>query len=664
MGLFKKKGAAEKQRKAEIKDAKKDAREDKKDARKEARGDKKDARQGARADKKEVRQDTKAEKKGARQDKRDAMKDIRQSDLKGKDKRGAKKDVRQEKKDTIKVAKQDKKDDKKDIRTEKRETIKEVKTEKKETIADIRARKRKLLSALRVPKAFDRKWNSYLRFQHIDALEIYKPETLAHLKTICRIATDNEMTVRAIGSGHSFSEIGHTDDIFVETKNMNKMLPMSTGRKRKLKQAIRREKMAEVQVGRTIIDISKELEKSGHALKNQGTYDGQTLWGAVSTSTHGSGTSRGPFPSMILSLVMVGEGGRTYRIEPRDGITNPTEWREAGIDELIQDNDTFQSVVCSFGSMGIVYSAVISVRDFYWLDEWTYITTWSQFKDSFGDYNDLRAFIDRWSTISLLVAPTKAKTGGKDGVKFKNEHPLAMNLRRKTSERRKIGGTFMDSLTKFFERVGVVDGIRAPAEGFGPTVADIFPGDAWIAKRGVRASGKSGWMGEEIDPDNTPIKRRNKCYKIFPKGGKLFGGYGLELAFPIERTIEVMDLLIELAERNKSNRLFHTAPVAIRFVKSAEAYASPQYDRDTVMFEVLMAKGTKGGKDALAIIEAEMLNQPDVRVHWGLHMDRMSDENSNFNRMYPMWPRFRTVFQRFNRNGTFHNKFTDRIGLS
>lgn len=673
MGLFKKKSAAEKQRRAEIKDVKKDTRADKKDARQDSKAQKKTARKDAKADKKEVRQDTKAEKKDARQDKKEEIKDIRQSNLKGKDKRDAKKDARDEKHDRVKLAKQEKKDEKHDIRIKKKSAVKEAKTEKKETIQEIREKKRAILKNLRMPKAFDRKWNSYLRFQHVDALEIYKPNSLAHLQTICRIATENQLKIRAIGSGHSFSEIGVTNDIFVETKNLNQMLPMSPGRKKKFKRHVRTRRMAELQVGRTIIDISKELEKSGEALINQGTYDGQTFWGAVSTSTHGSGIKRGPFPAMILSLVLVGEGGRTYRIEPRDGITESRNWRESGIDELIQNDDVFNSVICSFGCMGIVYSAVISTRDFYWLNEWTYITTWSAFKENFSNYTDLRAFVDRWDTISFLVGPTKAKSGGKDGVSFKGEHPMAMNVRLETNETRTIGGTFMDSVTKFFERVGIVDGIKAPAEGFGFNVTDIFPGDAWIAKKGVRASGKIGWMGEEIKPKNTPVKRRNKCYKIFPKGGKLFGGFGLEVAFPIERTIEIMDRIITLAEKNKSNKLFHTAPVAIRFVAPTTAYASPQYadahdkvsafDQGAVMFEVLMAKGTDGGTHALQIIEQAMLHERNVRVHWGLHFDQIDSRNANFEQMYPKWPQFRTTFRRFNRQGTFKNAFTNRIGL-
>lgn len=683
--IFKEKSPAEKARKEEIKEAKEEARDAKKEARQEARDEKREARQEARDEKKDARQDKREEKKDAREEKRDAMKEIRQSDLKGEAKRDAKDEVRDEKKDASQLASQDKKDRIHNANEEKRDEVKSANEEKRQTLDQIREEKRKKLEALRVPKAFDRKWASYLRFQEIDAIEIYKPESLEHLQTICRIATEVELKVRAIGSGHSFSKIGFTNDIFVETQQMNKMLPMGDARKAKLKPG-RSNGIAEFEVGRTIFDLSTELEKSGHALLNQGTYDGQTFWGAVSTSTHGSGLGRGPFPSMVLSIVLVGEGGRTFRIEPADGITEPDGWREAGIDELIQDDDVFQSVVCSFGCMGVVYSAVIGLRDFYWLNEWNFMSTWEDFKGAFADEDELVDFVKRWDTISLLVAPTIATKGQKAGVEFAGEHPLSFTLRLETDQTRTIGGTFTDSLAKAFESVGIITG-NAPAETkrdlLRLNLSDLKKDDSWLALSATKSGANRGWEGEKFtaeDMDKIPIKRRNKCYKIFPKGGKLFGGYGIELAFPIRRTFEIMELIMERAAENTADGLFHTAPVAIRFVQPAKAYASPQYARHrpdgtpnprddwaegTVMFEVLMAKGSEDGASALAIVESQLLSQPDIRVHWGLSMDQVNDDNFPFAERFPMWDRFVATFRRFNaQKGTFHNAFTDRIGLS
>ena len=54
-----------------------------------------------------------------------------------------------------------------------------------------------------------------------------------------------------------------------------------------------------------------------------GGYDGQTIAGVISTSTHGSGIRFGPITDDVRSLDIVASGGALYRIEPADGITDP-----------------------------------------------------------------------------------------------------------------------------------------------------------------------------------------------------------------------------------------------------------------------------------------------------------------------------------------------------
>ncbi len=626
--------------------------EKKKDARTDARDQKKDARQEARADKKDARQDSRDEKKDAREEKRDAMKDIRQSDLKGKEKRDAKKAVRGEKKTDVRDARQDKKDE-----------IAAVKDTKKAAITDARETKRAALAGLRVPKALDRKWASYLRFQTVDALEIYQPKTIDHLKSIMTVAAETRCKVRAIGSGHSFSEIGVTDDIFVQTHKYDAVLPLTPAvRQRRFKtphQDARRSHLVELEVGITIIELSKALEKDGLALANQGTYDGQTFWGAVSTSTHGSGVTRPPLPDMVVSVVLVTEGGRALRIEPAGGVTEPRGWREAGIDELIQDDDLFYAVICSMGCMGIVYSAIIKARPMYWLNEWTFIATWADVKAELSQPGRLRATLDEWEIFTMLVSPHKARKGKKDGVEFAGEYPCCLTYLREADQRNAIGGNFFDTLAKFLEKIEIIHG-KTPYESPFGVVPRVWKRGS--AKIPVRTSGKQAWQSMWPDPEEQAPDRRNKCYKIFPKGGKIPGGYGIEVAFPIADTFTVMDRIIRVAANAERAGRFHSAPVAIRYVAPSKAWASPQFGRETVMLEVLMAKGTPDGRETLENVERELLKLPNVRIHWGLEMDVMS--GTMLPQMYPQWNRWMKAYRRFNARGTFNNTFTDRLGIS
>ncbi len=66
--------------------------------------------------------------------------------------------------------------------------------------------------------------------------------------------------------------------------------------------------LIEIEAGITIHDLNKTLEQRDLGLMNMGGYDGQTIIGATSTSTHGSGITLPPFPDMVRSLVLATTG--------------------------------------------------------------------------------------------------------------------------------------------------------------------------------------------------------------------------------------------------------------------------------------------------------------------------------------------------------------------
>ncbi len=55
-----------------------------------------------------------------------------------------------------------------------------------------------------------------------------------------------------------------------------------------------------VQCGITVANLNAVLDKKGLALINMGAYDGQTVSGALSTGTHGSGAAYGPMASFAV----------------------------------------------------------------------------------------------------------------------------------------------------------------------------------------------------------------------------------------------------------------------------------------------------------------------------------------------------------------------------
>src|SRR5207253_7967672 len=86
------------------------------------------------------------------------------------------------------------------------------------------------------------------------------------------------------------------------------------------------ESLFETEAGIRVRDLNDALWNAGLGLVNMGGYDGQTMAGVISTSTHGSGITFGPLASQVESLTLVTANGKTYRIEPAGGITDPARW--------------------------------------------------------------------------------------------------------------------------------------------------------------------------------------------------------------------------------------------------------------------------------------------------------------------------------------------------
>ncbi|MGH8505839.1 MAG: D-arabinono-1,4-lactone oxidase [Stenotrophobium sp.] len=117
------------------------------------------------------------------------------------------------------------------------------------------------------------------------------PESEAALAELLRNSRD---TVRAVGSGHSFSPLVPTDGTLVTLSNMTGMISADT-------QAMQSEFWA----GTPMSEMGEPLLKAGLALPNMSDIDYQTLAGAISTSTHGTGPKFGSYSTTVIGLRLV-----------------------------------------------------------------------------------------------------------------------------------------------------------------------------------------------------------------------------------------------------------------------------------------------------------------------------------------------------------------------
>ena len=165
------------------------------------------------------------------------------------------------------------------------------------------------------------------------------------MREIVSSAEHDGATVRAVGSGHSWSDVALTTGYLLRPERLNRPLEI-TGN------------LVRVEAGMRLRELNRHLDDNGLALSNMGGYDAQTVAGVMSTSTHGSGIEFGPIADAVRSLELVASGGRVIRIERGD--------------------DMFDAAVVSMGCMGVIYAATLEVEPEYWLTEVRELSTWAQ----------------------------------------------------------------------------------------------------------------------------------------------------------------------------------------------------------------------------------------------------------------------------------------------
>ena len=110
--------------------------------------------------------------------------------------------------------------------------------------------------------------------------------------------------VKVAGSGHSFTDIACTDGVMVDLSAMRRVLSIEGNE-------------VTVEAGVTLHDLGEQLRARGLAMENQGDVDPQTLGGAISTATHGTGGGFGNLSSQVVRVRLVTGTGEV--VELREG---------------------------------------------------------------------------------------------------------------------------------------------------------------------------------------------------------------------------------------------------------------------------------------------------------------------------------------------------------
>ena len=147
-------------------------------------------------------------------------------------------------------------------------------------------------------------WTNWAQSASADPSTVAHPATTAEVVALVRKAAAAGKRVKAIGAGHSFTPIGVTDGVLLHLDRMNSVLGWDTelGRVR-------------VQAGISLHALNRILRGHGLAFPNLGDIDPQSVAGAVSTGTHGTGGKLHGISKAVVAVQLVTAAGEVLEID-------------------------------------------------------------------------------------------------------------------------------------------------------------------------------------------------------------------------------------------------------------------------------------------------------------------------------------------------------------
>lgn len=136
---------------------------------------------------------------------------------------------------------------------------------------------------------------------------VHQPASTDEVARIVRQAHEAGQRVKVIGAGHSFTATAMTDGVMLRLDNMTQILNVDgeTGQ-------------VHVQAGATLHDFCRELHSYGLALPNLGDIDVQSIAGAISTATHGTGFGLGNLATNVVAMTLVSGKGEIVELNEGD----------------------------------------------------------------------------------------------------------------------------------------------------------------------------------------------------------------------------------------------------------------------------------------------------------------------------------------------------------
>lgn len=194
---------------------------------------------------------------------------------------------------------------------------------------------------------------NWARNQQCTPQNYYQPENEEDLIAV----VTSSAHIRLTGTGHSWSPVCITNHTLVNLDRYSKVLHTD-----------RENMQVKVQAGIKLKALIEHLDRHGLAMKNLGSINYQSLAGAVSTGTHGSGIAYKILGSQIEEFTMIKATGEKLTVHST------------------RDKELFNLCLVNLGCLGVISEITLNVVPAFNLHDYTVAIDYNEAIDRLDDY--------------------------------------------------------------------------------------------------------------------------------------------------------------------------------------------------------------------------------------------------------------------------------------
>ena len=203
------------------------------------------------------------------------------------------------------------------------------------------------------------RWRNWSGLEEAVPRHVETPTTVDAVVDVVRRTRDAGASVKMTGTGHSFTAIAAPEHTLLRPEALSGILAVDRG-----------SMTVTARAGTPLKELNLALERLGLSLHNMGDIAEQTLAGATSTGTHGTGGTAAGLAAQLAGLEMVTGTGEVLRASATE---NP---------------DVFDVARIGLGALGILTSLTFHVEPLFVVEAHEQPMSWSR---ALGSYDEMVA---------------------------------------------------------------------------------------------------------------------------------------------------------------------------------------------------------------------------------------------------------------------------------